>query len=193
MTRPDDDLLDDFAQEAEDLASLDDLNLVGASVLPKRPRSDLRARVLEAAVAGVSRFERFTPQVARMLEVDETQARAILDRIDDPSVWSADLPSTELYWVDGGPRLADYVRGFVRIDAGFHFPEHEHLGDEHTLVLQGSWTDSKTGKVFHPGDEDRMTGTTSHGLRVTPDGPDLLQLVVTHRGYRIGDQIIGPR
>jgi anti-sigma factor ChrR (cupin superfamily) len=42
----------------------------------------------------------------------------------------------------GGSATAGADVGFVRITAGTTFPPHRHLGEEHVLVLQGSYQDS---------------------------------------------------
>lgn len=156
------------------------------------PRTALRAQLM-AAIPSSGRFERFASSVAELLDIGLDRARALLDRLDDPSAWSNELPGISFFWVEGGPRVADAVRGFLRVQAGSDFPVHEHIGDEVVLVLQGSFEDPGRGAVFRPGDIDRQAPGTSHDYRVPKDGPDLLQLAVVHTGVRALGQTWLPR
>jgi anti-sigma factor ChrR (cupin superfamily) len=76
------------------------------------------------------------------------------------------------------------LRGFVRVRAGVEFPQHDHLGDEAVMIMQGFYADSASGEVFGPGDTPRQTVDTRHSFRVFADGPDLLGLVVAQGGLR---------
>jgi hypothetical protein len=188
-----DDLLDAFAREAvESLPGVDGLGLVAGSLAGIPPRPALRERLL-AGVAHRGRFARFGPAVARILDVAEDHALRILDRLDDPAAWSTDIPGLEALWVEGGPRVQGAVRGFLRIPAGIVFAEHEHLGAEHTLVLQGACTDVTTGALLRPGDEDRMPAGSRHAFATRAGGADFVQLAVAQTGYRLGDLVVGPR
>jgi putative transcriptional regulator len=155
-----------------------------ADALPARARAaSLRARVL-ASAAQQPRLARFAAQVAELLDVGLERAHALLARLDHASAWTPELPGISFLWVDGGPRVADALRGFVRVHAGQEFPEHAHLGDEVTLVLQGGFEDPTRGRVFRPGDLDRMAAGTSHHFRAADGGVDLLKLSVVHAGIR---------
>lgn len=156
------------------------------------PPPELRARLLDDAVLP-SRFSRFATQVAELLDVGLDKARELLARIDDPAAWSHELPGISFLWVEGGPRVANAVRGFVRVDAGLEFPHHEHLGDESILVLQGGFEDLERARVFRPGDVDHMSQGTSHAFRVLSGGPDLLKLAVVQGGLRALGQTFLPR
>jgi quercetin dioxygenase-like cupin family protein len=192
--------LDPFLSDLEqhDLAdeglSASELGLLAlCDGLPEiEPPASLRARVLEDAVLP-SRFGRFAEQVAELLDVGLDKARELLARIDDPAAWSHELPGVSFLWVEGGPRVAQAVRGFVRVQAGLEFPHHEHLGDEVTLVMQGAFEDHDRKRVFRPGEVDHMRQGTSHGFRVVPDGPDLLKLAVVQTGLRALGQTYLPR
>jgi quercetin dioxygenase-like cupin family protein len=179
---------------ADDAPSAAELGLLAlCDGLPAiEPPAALRARLLDAAVSP-SRLARFAEQVADLLDVGLDKARELLARIDDPAAWSHDLPGISFLWVEGGPRVAQAVRGFVRVQAGLEFPHHEHLGDEVTLVLQGAFEDHDRKRVFRPGDIDRMSQGTSHGFHVLSDGPDLLKLAVVQTGLRALGQTYLPR
>lgn len=156
------------------------------------PSAQLRTRLLSSATPE-TRLLRFTAAVARLLEVSLERASELLARLDDRSAFSVELPGVSLLWVEGGPSLANAVRGFVRVEAGCEFPEHEHLGDETVLVLQGRYVDTSTGEVFGPGDLAHMPAGSSHGFRVPAGGPNLLKLAVVHVGLRAGDKVYEPR
>jgi quercetin dioxygenase-like cupin family protein len=162
------------------------------SLQPIAPSAPLRARLM-ASAKPETRLLRFAAAVAGLLEVSVERASELLARVDDRSAFSVELPGVSLLWVDGGPSLANAVRGFVRVEAGCEFPEHEHLGEETVLVLQGRYVDSGTGEVFGPGDLARMPAGSSHGFRVPKGGPDLLKLAVVQVGLRAGEKVYEPR
>lgn len=159
---------------------------------PIEPSAPLRARLLSSA-RPETRLLRFAGAVAELLEISLERAGQLLARLDDRSAFSVELPGVSLFWVEGGPSLANAVRGFVRVEAGRDFPEHEHLGDETVLVLQGRYVDSATGQVFGPGELACMPAGSSHGFHVPAGGPDLLKLAVVHLGLRAGDKVYAPR
>jgi len=152
----------------------------------------LRSRILTGARAA-GRLARFATTTAEFLDVSIEQAKELLARIDDASAWQMELPGVSFLWVQGGPRVANAIRGFMRVAAGCQFPEHEHLGQELALVLQGGFEDASRGLVFRPGDIDLMPPGTSHAFRALPDGPDLVQLAVTQIGLRALGTVFGPR
>lgn len=186
---------DAFLQELQEIE--DDTHgagLLGLSeaLEPVVPSGDLRLRLM-AAVPVSGRYERFAAAVAELLDLGIDRARALLDKLDDASLFSVEMPGIALCWVEGGPAVANAVRGFVRVAAGTHFPEHAHMGVEKVLVLQGSYTDPARGRVFRPGDIDVMDADTAHDYLVPADGPDLVMLSVTQVGLRIGPQTYLPR
>ncbi len=184
MSTPDDDLLDPFLRESE---GADVLPALSVSMTGVRPSANLRARILEAAT-GEGRFERFAAAAAELLDLPVAGAQQLLDRLGDASNWSPGLiPSMTLYHVQGGPRVKGAVTGFVRITSGSGFPDHEHLGDEEVLIIQGSCVDSTDGKVFAPGDRVAMARGSIHSFEVRP-GPDFVYLAVVFRGIRLGEQ-----
>jgi hypothetical protein len=147
------------------------------------PGPTARERLL-AAVPATGRFARFAEATAKLLDLGIEQAKALLDRLEDESLFSNELPGISFFWCEGGPAVANAVRGFVRVKAGTAFPEHEHIGEERVLVLQGSFVDETRGLTFTPGDSDVMPAGTSHDYYVPDAGPDLLKLSVTQAGLR---------
>jgi len=196
-TEPRDLELDAFLRDLEELEDAPELVGLGLTTLsealePVAPSADSRARLM-AAVPAHGRYERFAAKVAQLLDLSVERARALLDKLDDASQFSMEMPGIALCWVEGGPRVANAVRGFVRVAAGTHFPEHAHLGEEQVLVIQGSYSDPGRGRVFVPGDVDVMAPGTAHDYVVPEGGPDLVMLSVTQVGLRIGEQVYSPR
>ena len=88
---------------------------------------------------------------------------AILDRTLEKIGWEFEaVPGIETLWVEGGPAVANCIRGFVRMAPGAEFPHHRHVGDETALVLEGAVIDS-TGNVYLPGDVVHMPAGSEHG------------------------------
>ncbi len=186
---------DPFLREVlQEGRSLDELaSLLAEDLTPIPPRPEQRQRVL-AEATHEGRFYRFAEPVAELLDLDPARARELLDRLHDPSVWTSDVPPpARAYWVPGGPRVRDHVRGFVHLPHGAQFPMHEHLGPERGLVLQGTFTDPDTGGRFRAGDWFSMPAGSTHQPYVPEDGLDLLFLVIVGGGYRVGEHLLLPR
>jgi quercetin dioxygenase-like cupin family protein len=190
VTRRFDELLDEFLREVgEDAAAIDGL-AGGGSPAPAPPSRELRDRLLAETKKG-GRFERFTDQVARLLDLDSAEAEKLLDGIDDPRSWGPGLmPGMDLYHVAGGPKVQNAITGFIRVAAGAEFPTHKHLGDEHVLVLQGHYVD-EDGSEVGPGDVVSKRPDTSHSFKIV-GGPDLLYLAVIHGGVEVLGETITP-
>lgn len=136
------------------------------------------------------RFERHADSVAAMLDIGRTRALELLARLDESTAWEPGLfPGMVLQHAAGGPRVSNAITGFVRLAQGSVFPEHEHLGFEQVLLLQGRCKDGDA--IFGPGDTVQMSAGTSHSFQVCP-GPDLVYLAVVQEGLKIGGMVIGP-
>jgi hypothetical protein len=159
--------------------------------LSATPGAELRSRLM-AALSETGRFERFAGTVSQLLDIEPSRALQLLDQLDDRSLFYELMPGIELYWVDGGPRVANAVRGFVRVAAGTEFPEHEHHGEERVLVLQGAFCDPTQGRTFRPGEVSVMPKGSSHLHIIPEDGPDLLLLSVIQEGVTVGDERFWP-
>ena len=156
------------------------------------PRADSRRRLL-AAATNEGRFERFVGTVANMADVSDEQARLWLD-----GVWG-NLPNWEMasrharaWWVEGGPRSQNAIRGFVHLGAGKEFPHHKHLGNEHVLILQGGARLS-TGERLRAGDAVVAQPGVEHSFVAVPGGPDLLLFTVVFEGLDFGRVVTRPR
>lgn len=183
------------AQQGERLANAA-LGSLSDLLARRAPSPSLRAKILEH-LQPEERFARFAPALAQILDLDLTRTLALLARVDDPSAWFEALPGVAFLAVDGGPRARGALRAFVRVRSGVEFPEHEHLGDEAVLIMQGHYRDLEDGAVYGPGDVPSMPVATHHSFRVLEDGPDLLGLVVAYKGLRaLGQDFLsadGPR
>ncbi|MCA9607046.1 MAG: cupin domain-containing protein [Myxococcales bacterium] len=187
MSGWEDDLEDPFLAElsVQDTAALSEALVEGAA-----PPPSLRDRIM-AAASLEGRFERYVATTARLLDVDEDRARGLLDGIGRGEVWYQGLlPDVSLYDIEGGPAVENAITGFIRMPAGTPFPEHDHLGKESALILQGSAEDHR-GVIWRPGEVIVLEAGQVHSFRARP-GPDLVYLVVVQNGIKIGDQTFGP-
>lgn len=169
------------------------LTQVALSLVPVTPSPGLWDKIQQGLQAQ-PRFERWAARTARMLDITLSASRDLLERIDQPEAWVAGpSDAVKLFHISGGPRVANAIAGFVRVQAGETFPVHTHGGDEYVLVLQGTLRDDGTndgggvngGLVYHAGDESHMTANSRHS--VTAAGKDdLIYLVVIMGDVEIG-------
>jgi anti-sigma factor ChrR (cupin superfamily) len=146
--------------------------------------SEARDRVL-AQLQPYARFARFEAAVAELLQLSAADAAAALKRVDDPAAWLEQAPGVSYLPVASGPNAGFFLTGFLRVAAGMEFPEHEHLGEEITLVLQGAFEESVSGRLFRPGEPSYMPAGSRHTFRVPADGPHLVGLVTVKTGVRL--------
>ena len=174
----------EYRLSAEALANL-------ALSLPRvTPSPHVRERVMKS-VSTTNRFEMFAARVAELIDVSVDKARELVGRIDDATAWMAThVPGVFSYDLPVGPAAVDAVVGFVRVRPGQVFPDHEHMGDEAMLVVQGSCIDSY-GTVMRRGDLIRMPPGTHHDFKALP-GPDFIYLGVAKNGFVMGGEHIKP-
>jgi len=166
----------------------DALSLLAAALPPVQPSLHapaLRARLM-SSVHGPARFAPFIDRLARLIDVAAERARELLASLERPETWLPSFsPNVALVHLLGGPAVAGADVGFVRVTAGTTFPPHRHLGAEHVLVLQGSYSDSD-GSSVRAGDLVHMPAGSSHHFTAGPDA-DLIYAVVVH-GFEIEGQ-----
>jgi hypothetical protein len=183
---------DDFLEDLElAVATGDRLQRLAERLSGTKPRSELRARILES-VERTPRFAASVDHVADLLDIPIAAAQRELARLDDASNWLPALtPGMEVCNVRGGPAVADAVSMFIRLTAGTVMPEHEHIGVERGLILQGSCIDGQ--RTLRAGDLSVMPAGTRHSL-VVRGGPDLIYLGIAHHGVRFNelDLYVGP-
>jgi quercetin dioxygenase-like cupin family protein len=158
---------------------------------PSAPRAALRARLL-ATTESVHRFEELTSMLASDTDLPAEAVEKLLVAIDDPASWSGcPIPGVTLLHFDGGPKTAGAITGFVRIEPGHGFPEHDHGGPEVGVVLQGSLRDTIDGRVYGRGDRMVREPGKPHALEVVSRIP-AIYLTVSHVGIVLGGELIGP-
>lgn len=150
----------------------------------------LRSRVMSTA-AETHRFEDLESNIAELLDLSDEQVRPMLLLVDEARSWEpGPRPGVELFHVSGGPAVRDAVTGFVRIQPGLEFPEHEHLGDETVMVLQGLIVDD-SGAKHGRGAILRMPAGTRHTTPMAGRIP-LVYLAIIQKAVVIDGVILGP-
>jgi quercetin dioxygenase-like cupin family protein len=157
------------------------------------PTAAGRERLVSALAKRPHQLARFSGDIAKLADIPVGEAEGLLAMLDDARAWESGLvPGVEALWVRGGPAARNAIRGFVRVAEGHVFPEHEHLGPEMVLVMQGVVEDSR-GKACFPGDIVAAEAGTAHGFRARPGGVDVLIFSVVGTGIRIGEAVIPAR
>lgn len=178
------DVLPSILIDAPEPGDADVIAALVDDLAPVAPDASLRTRILDAA-RGPGRLHRFADKLAALIDVTIDKARELLDRATDASLWERDLmPGMDALWVEGGPAATQCIRGFARLSAGQPFPDHRHLGDESTLVLEGAMLESG-GAVVRPGEVLDMPEGSEHAYSAAPGGVDLLFFVVVRNGIAI--------
>lgn len=188
-----DELGDELAAEGGALELAGELALLAGDA---EGSAALRERLL-ATLRTAHRFDDLEARVAELTDLDLEQVRALLLAVDGPEAerggrWEAG-PSehVRLLHFAGGPAVEGAITGFVRIAPGEAFPEHEHVGDEAVLILQGALRDETDGSLHGRGEVVRKGPGTSHVIRAHGEVP-LVYLVVVREGVRIGGELITP-
>lgn len=101
-----------------------------------------------------------------LFDLPEARVREVLTVANDAAEWQwTVLPGVRQIELAGGPRTENARVRLLKFSPGLRFPRHRHLGLEHVLVLEGSYTDSD-GHEVGPGDLQVMAPGTEHGLHV---------------------------
>jgi putative transcriptional regulator len=183
------DLVPDFAREAPDQESTDDLAnaeaLVELSQLlpPIAPSADARNRLLVAVSAAPLKYAPFFDRLTAFLDLPLERVKQILADVGDRARWEPSaLPGVQLMHFPGGPSVAGADVGLVRIEPNYRFPMHRHKGEERLFVVEGGFVDT-SGKKYEPGDIQVMQPDTTHDYTVFPGG--LLAALVLYEGIEI--------
>lgn len=151
-----------------------------ASASPVAPSGELRANVLRS-IADPRALAGYARRFAEMFDLAEPRALELLALAPraDESPWEAPpLAGVRLLHFAGGARLASADCGLVRLDAGVRFPEHEHGGDEWSLVLAGAAEEEGSGAVWLPGDLVHRAAGSRHAFRATSREPLLFAVIL---------------
>lgn len=147
---------------------------------PMRPSSTVREQLLGSVAAGAI-STRMARRLGEFFDLGRDRVRELVASVRDPeaSPWEAfAVPGVRMLHFDGGAAVADAHCGLIVLRAGASFPEHQHRGDEWSLVLQGS-IEEVGGRRFEVGDVGFAPAGTSHALRVVGDS-DVLLAVISH-------------
>ena len=146
---------------------------------PLNPRVEVRDRLL-ATLTSIDRFRPFLGTLSRMVDQPDDMLRGLLLRMDDGSLWEpGPLPGLHVAHFAPGPRSRAAEAGFVLVAAGFAVPRHRHLGDEVSLVLEGTMCED--GVRIFPGQTLESARGTVHGFSAGKERD--LVFVVTHSGF----------
>lgn len=161
---------------------------IGFALDPEQPAPEVFQRLMQS-VAETERFAGFADRVASLMDVTTHHASGLLRAIDQAGKWEpGPLDWIQLFHLEGGPKVANAIVGFIRLEPGTVFPPHEHLGEERVLILQGGYQD-EDGTVYKSGDLVVGAAGDSHFFTAL-EGADLIYLVVVQEGVKIGDQVI---
>jgi putative transcriptional regulator len=145
----------------------------------------LRERLLASIARPELRFAPLYGALSELFDLDDPALRALFVRAAAPEAWTAaPLPDAWLLHLEGGPRTAGADSGLVRVRAGARFPRHVHLGRERVLLLDGSYTEEPSGRVYSAGDWHDMPEGSAHAYVVGPER-DLLVAVSVVRGVDV--------
>jgi hypothetical protein len=152
---------------------------------PSAPPQLLRERLLANVARPRLRYAPLFGALAELFDLNDSALADLFERAADPSEWTpARVPATELFHLEGGPRVQAADNGLVRIQAGARFPMHRHVGPERVLVLQGSYREEPGGRVYGPSDRHEMATGSSHAYLALP-GQTLLLAVSVVAGVEV--------
>lgn len=129
---------------------------------PIAPPPAVKARLMASVGGGA--LERFAQRVGALFDVTVERARELLGLIERPASWEVQVPGIALVHFAGGPACAAADCGFIRVAPGMIFPFHRHIGDEGSVVLEGSIYDATNDRLLEPGDEYLQPAGTQHAL-----------------------------
>jgi hypothetical protein len=136
---------------------------------PQTPEEVLRT--VRGLLSRPRRLEGYTDSLARFFDFGETQARALLARIDVPGEWMEGPDAgISVLPVEAGPRAQNALASLVRLPPGVILSEHEHVGREHLFVLEGGFADSAAHVVW-PGETLEMAVGSTHSMWGLPGPP----------------------
>lgn len=123
------------------------------------------------------RYAPFFGRLAHMWQASEDQVLGELTRARDPQSWRTSLlPGLKTFDVALALEGANARARLLHFAPGAHFPRHRHHGNEHVLVLEGSYAD-QDGVERHAGDEQSMPAQSEHELRILGTVPCVAAIV----------------
>jgi quercetin dioxygenase-like cupin family protein len=153
--------------------------LTSMSSSQKSPPQLLRERLLATVARPRLRFAPLFGALSELFDLGEADLAGIFERAAAPDAWTnTPIAGTELLHLIGGPRVAHADNGLVRVRAAQRFPQHRHMGLERVLVLDGSYRDEPSGKIYRAGDFHEMPEGSSHAYVALPERTLLLAVSV---------------
>jgi len=180
--------LPEFVRDAgaQDPVATADVMVALATLSGAPAASKARERLLASVRELPMRYAPFYQRLGALWDLPEERVSEVLTVAKDPARWQwTALPGVRQIEVRGGPRTENARVRLLKFSPGVRFPRHRHLGREHVLVLEGSYTDSE-GQVVGPGDLQVMEPGSEHGLRIHPGEPCIAGLV------QFGMEFTGP-
>lgn len=151
----------------------------------KAPPQLLRERLLKSVARPRLRFAPLYGALSQLFDLGDTELSNLFERADAPDAWvTSQVPGTQLFHLQGGPRVAHADNGLVRIAAGARFPRHRHLGLERVLVLAGGYRDEPSGRLYVAGDWHEMVAESEHAYTAL-EGRELLIAVSVVNGVDV--------
>jgi len=162
---------------------------LSATLPPVLPRPVVRERLLRAAAGRDRLAQPLRDALSALYSHSADETDALIERMNRASSWlpsplpglsviplaDADLP--ESFMPEGPSRL------LVRIEAGSQFPRHQHVGDEHMLILEGGLT-TDGGEHFGVGTCAISAPDSVHEFTIDDDG-DCIAAVRLSDGIRL--------
>ena len=139
--------------------------------LSERARERLLQRVGELPL----RYAPFYARLATLWDLSEDRVETLLTE-SGRTRWTQVWPGIRYLNVPSGAGLGEARARLLRFEPGVRFPTHRHRGEEHVLVLEGSYTDS-AGQRVAAGDEQRMSEGSEHALVVSADAACVAAIV----------------
>ncbi len=121
--------------------------------------------------SGAEKFSGFIPRLSRFFNLSTERIKEILDSVKDVNLplWDkAMIEGAYLHHFKAGGEISEAHCGLIYLEPGTQITEHEHLGEEKMLVIQGEVTTSD-GKTYLPGEVAISDEGTSHTLKAGKD------------------------
>jgi len=167
----------------------DALALLANAEQPIVPSTQLRDRVLNAA-RRETRFVGFTERLCDFFNLQRETVERHISSLDHVSAktWQIDaFPGTHLYHLDGGPLIqANADCGLVYVESGQKIAAHRHLGEEHSLILQGQLKENND-TIYYPGDYMHRPAESVHALQSVGNEP-LIFAAILIEGLKFIDE-----
>lgn len=128
--------------------------------------------------------------VASLFEVAVDVAQRLLRSLATSTEWVDMGPGVRLFHVhEAPPAVAGADVGFVELAEGVDFPWHDHLGEERTLVIEGTLVDTLGNRVG-PGEICVLPEGSRHSFR-SESGTLLFAVVVDGVKFDGFDEVPG--